>query len=114
MLDAIIELERGFWKAAGDRRAYAANLAADAVHVLPGLGIADRDTVLQEVAGADRWESYEISDAQLVGAGDTAAALVYRARARRAGQPEYRAAITSLYRREGDAWKLLLHQQTPI
>jgi hypothetical protein len=114
VLDALIELERGFWEAAGDRQAYAANLAAGAVHVLPGLGIADRETVLRGVAGADRWESYEILDARIVAAGEEAAALVYRARARRAGQPEYRAAITSLYRRDGDAWKLVLHQQTPL
>ena len=45
---------------------------------------------------------------------DEAAALVYTARARRPGELEYAAVITSVYRREGAAWRLALHQQTPI
>jgi hypothetical protein len=114
MLDTIIDLERGFWQAAGDRQAYAANLADDAIHVLPGLGVVDRTTVLDAVAAADPWETFEIEDARIVAAADRAAALVYGARARRAGEPEYRAAITSLYRRDGVAWRLVLHQQTPL
>jgi hypothetical protein len=114
MLETIIEIERGFWKAAGDRDAYAADLAADVVHILPGLGVMDRDAVLGAVAEADPWASFEIADARLVAVGDAAAALVYRARACRPGQPDYRAAITSLYRHDGGAWRLALHQQTPL
>jgi hypothetical protein len=114
MLDAIIEIERRFWEAAGDREAYAANLASDAVHVLPVLGVVDRETALRGVAEADPWEAYAIADARLVAAGEDTVALVYCGRARRAGQREYRAAITSVYRREDGSWMLVLHQQTPL
>jgi hypothetical protein len=54
-----------------------------------------------------------MTDPALVVLADRAAALVYRARARRAGEPEYLADMTSVYRDAGEGWRLVLHQQTP-
>jgi hypothetical protein len=110
----LLALEEDFWRASGDRDRYEANLAADAVHVFPGWGIADPDRVLSAVEAVEPWETFEIEDAKVVRLGDDAAAIVYHARARRAGQPEYVAAIISVYRRRDDAWELVLHQQTPL
>jgi hypothetical protein len=43
-----------------------------------------------------------------------AAALVYTARGTREGDDEYLAAMTSVYRRTGDSWELVINQQTPL
>jgi hypothetical protein len=110
----LLELEQSFWRAAGDCKRYAKMLASDAVHVFPGGGIAERQAVLDGVAHAEPWESVKIHDARIVALGDESAALVYSAHARRAEQPLYRAAITSVYRRRSDGWQLVVHQQTRL
>jgi hypothetical protein len=61
--------------------------------------------VLQAVEAVEPWETFSL--------GVGAAALVYTAHARRAGQEEYVAAMTSVYRRAFDGWTLVIHQQTP-
>ena len=110
----LAQLEDEFWNAAGDRDRYAAALADDAVHVFPGWGIAQRNAVLDGVAAADPWERVEIDDPQVVPLGDDAAALIYEARAQRGDGSPYVAAITSVYRRAGNGWMLVVHQQTPL
>lgn len=113
-LEELLELEEEFWRAAGDRGRYEANLADDAVHVFPGWGITEREPVLEAVAGVDPWERFSIDDPSVVELSDDVVALVYTARAQRAGQDEYRAAMTTVYRRRDDGWELVLHQQTPL
>jgi ketosteroid isomerase-like protein len=111
----LIALEKGFWGAAGSRDSYDAHLAVDAVHVFPGWGATDdNERVLQAVETVEPWETFSIEDLRLVELGDQAAALVYTARARRTGQDEYVAAMTSVYRRADDGWELVIHQQTPL
>ncbi len=110
----LLGLEEGFWRAAGDRERYAANLAPDAVHVIPGWGVADREPVLAAVAGSEPWGTFTIDDPRVVALSEESAALVYSARAERAGQDPYAAAITSVYRRREGAWELVVHQQTPL
>lgn len=112
--DELIKIEEGFWRAAGDRDRYERHLAAGAIHIFPGWGIADRDAVLEGVAEADPWLRFEIADPQVISLCDGGAALVYEALAERAGESPYRAAITSVYRRRGGMWELTLHQQTPL
>jgi ketosteroid isomerase-like protein len=114
-LDDLLVLEEGFWRSAGNRDAYAAHLADDAVHVFPGWGVtADNERVLQAVESVDPWASFEIEEPTFFELGDAAAALVYTARAHRTGQDEYVAAMTSVYRETRDGWKLVIHQQTPL
>lgn len=113
--DELLLLEEGFWRAAGSRDSYAVHLADDAVHVFPGWGLtAENERVLQAVESVEPWETFSIDDLQFVDLGPTAAALVYTAHAHRAGQDEYVAAMTSVYRRIDDGWKLVIHQQTPV
>jgi hypothetical protein len=66
--------------------------------------------VLQAVESVEPWVSFVIEDPTFLELGDGAAALVYPARAHRAGQDEYVAAMTSVYRETRDAWRLLIHQ----
>ena len=113
-LKELLALEEGFWRAAGDRSAYTAHLADDAVHVFPGWGVADPERVLQAVETVEPWQTFSIDDPVLVPLGEEAAALVYTARAQRAGQEPYVAAMTSVYRRAGANWQLVVHQQTAL
>ena len=110
----LLNIEAGFWLAAGDRDRYAERLAADAVHVFPGFGVVSRDDVLAGVAGADAWSSFAIEDPAVLVLSHDSAAIVYRAHAQREDQPSYDAAITSLYRRRDGTWELVVHQQTPL
>ena len=114
IVDELLALEKGFWRAAGNRDAYATHLAVDAVHVFPGWGVTtDNGRVLEAVESVEPWETFSIDEPHLVELGAGAAALVYTAHARRTGQDEYVAAMTSVYRRVDDGWKLVIHQQTP-
>ena len=110
----LLEVEEEFWQAAGDRERYATNLAADAIHVFPGWGVAEREAVLCGVAEAEPWKTFSIDDPDVLILSDESAALVYRTRAQRVNEPPYEAAITSVYRRCDGSWKLALHQQTPL
>lgn len=110
----LLVLEEASWRSAGDRERYAEHLSADAIHVFPKWGLAERDAVLAGVADADAWQSFTIEDPQALAVGEDAVALVYRACARRRGEQLYVAAITSVYRRRDGAWELVLHQQTPL
>jgi hypothetical protein len=110
----IREIEEIFWRSAGDRDTYAAHLAPDAIHVFPGWGVADRETVLMGVADARPWDTFEITDPTIVRLSQTSAAIVYTARARRAGEEFYQAAISSVYRVRAGKWELVLHQQTAM
>jgi hypothetical protein len=109
----LLALEEAFWRASGDRDAYEAHLAPDAVHVFPGWGVADREPVLEAVTAAARWDSFRIEEPRVIELTPDAAAIVYTAHAVRGGET-YDAAITSVYRRRGEGWKLTLHQQTPL
>jgi hypothetical protein len=40
--------------------------------------------------------------------------VTYRASATRAGEPPYRALMSSVYVRVDGRWRLALHQQTPL
>ena len=112
--DELLALEQHFWQVAGgDRDGYEANLAQDALHAFPGWGVTDRERVLAAVAESRPWDSFTIDDPHIVALGDDVAALVYTTHADRGGH-KYDAAITSVYRRRGDGWELVVHQQTPL
>jgi hypothetical protein len=112
--DELLAIEEDFWRAAGDRDRYSAHLAADAIHVFPGWGVAERDAVRAGAADASPWRRVEIEHPRVLRLGDDAAALVYTAHAERAGETRYDAAVTSIYRRRNETWELVLHQQTPL
>ena len=74
----------------------------------------DREAVIASLDDAPPWQSYEISDEQVVEVDDQTAALVYTGRASRTGEPEFRALMSSLYTRRDGQWRLALYQQTPV
>lgn len=110
----LLAIEETLWRAAGHRDRYAEHLAADGIHVFPGLGLLDRESILDGVEHAEPWRVFRIEDPRFIELDDGGAALVYRAHAERAGGPTYAAAITSVYRRRDRTWELVVHQQTPL
>ncbi|MGH9027158.1 MAG: DUF4440 domain-containing protein, partial [Acidimicrobiia bacterium] len=59
------------------------------------------------------WSSFELADERVIDLTPDSAVVAYRATARRDGR-DYVALFNSTYTREGDGWKLVLHQQTPV
>ena len=114
----LLDLERRGWRAlatSGEAAAafYGEVLATDALFLLPGgMVIDDRAQVVEAMTGPP-WSSFELADERVVPLGAGSAVVAYRARARREGN-DYEALFASTYVQERGAWKLAVHQQTPI
>jgi hypothetical protein len=117
-IDELLNLEHQGWKSLCDSTGadfYGSIMTADGVMVLAHGQVFDRETVVASLNDAPPWRTYEISDERLIQIGDRDAILVYTGRAYRDGEePAFVALMSSVYTREGDAWKLALYQQTPV
>jgi hypothetical protein len=118
LLDHLLELERAGWRSlcesTGDRF-YGELMTADALMVLANGAVMDRDAVTAALGQAPPWRSFELSDARIVSAGPDTAALVYIGTADRDGADEpFVGAMSSVYHRTGDRWRLVLYQQTAL
>jgi hypothetical protein len=121
MADELLEdlegLERRGWDALCDGtgdRFYGALMTEDALMVLANGMAMTRHQVVASLRDSPTWDRYEIQPPKLVTAGKEGAALVYRARAVREGQPPFEALMTSLYVRVMGRWRLALYTQTPV
>jgi ketosteroid isomerase-like protein len=118
LLDDLVELERAGWRSlcesTGDR--YFGDLMIDdALMVLANGAVMDRGAVIAALGQAPPWRSFEFSDARVVPAGADTAALVYICTAERDGADEpFVGAMSSVYHRTGDGWRLALYQQTAL
>jgi hypothetical protein len=113
--EEVVALEKQFWYAAGDADFYRDNLTETAIMVFPSpYGIMDRDRTIAAVEAAQPWVSLEMTEVQFVPLTETSALVAYRASARRADGPAYNTFAASAYVKEQGAWKLAVHQQTPI
>ena len=74
--------------------------------------IDDRQGVVDSMRG-DPWDGFELSDERVLALDSNAAVVAYRATARRSGSV-YTALFSSTYARDRGAWRLVLHQQTPL
>ena len=113
----LVELEHDAWRALatpGAAAAYYSRVLAETVLMLlpGGLVIDNRDQVIEAMDGAP-WDDFELVDERVLGLGEGAATVAYRATARR-GTHVYEALFNSTYVREPGGWRLVLHQQTPI
>lgn len=113
----LIRRERELWAALATdprtaRAAYDRLLADEVLMLLPGgLVIDDRDEVLD--ATGEPWDAYGLSDERVIDLGPGAAVVAYRATGIRGGT-SYRALFSSTWIRDGDGWRLAVHQQTPF
>ena len=116
--ETLLDLEHAAWRALssdGDAAVafYRDVLADDVLMLLPGgMVIDDRDQVLESMSGAP-WTAFELADERVVDLTPDSAVVAYRATAVRDGG-EYTALFNSTYVRDDGAWKLAVHQQTPV
>ncbi len=111
--DHLFRIEQKFWtKGAGffDR-----NLAYAAIMVFPDpVGVLTRERIAESLGGEARWAEVTFEDRQLLELSDRIALLTYKAIARRRKGEPYVVRASSAYLRDGGAWKLAFHQQTPL
>lgn len=108
-------LEREGWEAlrAGDgARFYHDVMAGDGLMVFPG-SVMDRTQALEAIGNAPPWATFELSNVCVIEATPDSAIVTYQAKAQRAGEPEYRALMSTAYAHRNGRWQLILHQQTP-
>lgn len=116
--DDLLDTERASWVALSTSgRAAAeffdASLADDVLVLLPGgTVIDDRAAGVQSMQGVP-WTGFELSDERVTPLGSDVAVVSYRAKASREGG-DYEALFNSTYVRRDGAWRLALHQQTPV
>ncbi|AQQ14909.1 hypothetical protein CGLAU_04675 [Corynebacterium glaucum] len=114
-LESLLELERMGWDALCESRGgafYGELMLDDGLMVLVNGFVLTRDAVVESLNGAPAWASYELSDERLVPMGTNAAALVYRAVARRDGEEPFEAIMTSVYHHVDGKPRLAVYQQT--
>ncbi|HEX6311290.1 MAG TPA: nuclear transport factor 2 family protein [Acidimicrobiia bacterium] len=113
---ALLALDCDAWRALSSDRAadfFADVLTPHAIMVFPGT-VLTKERALKEIDAAPPWAAFRIEDPHVVRFTERSAVITYRATAHREGQPEYVALMSSTYVENARAWKLALHQQTPI
>lgn len=113
-MDELEQLERDGWQAlSGPEGAafYAEVMHDEGVMVFPGM-VMDKTAALETMRSVAPWSSFKLSDIHVLRPAPDSGVVVYRANAIREGK-EYEASMASVYVRRGDAWVLVLHQQSP-
>lgn len=111
--DRLFRMEEEFWK--GDSAFYRRNLADEAVMIFPDpAGLMIKDEVCGTIDESPRWEEVLLEEHRVLELDDHVAVVIYKATAARDGELPYVARASSTYVRDGEAWKLAFHQQTPL
>lgn len=106
-------MEERFWT--GGEGHYREALDPTCVMAFPApAGIIEGSGIAQSLAGAPRWCSVAMAETYEGRPSKELLVLAYKAEGRRDGAPPYRAYCTSTYRKDGDRWRLIQHQQTPV
>jgi hypothetical protein len=117
--DELVALERRGWEALATGAEAAAAfywevLDDDIAMIFPGgMSIFDRNAVIESMGG-EPWSSFDLRDVRVLVPVPDVGIVTYRSMSQRGDQPPYVALITSVYTRRGDAWRLTIHQQTPV
>ncbi len=115
--ETLLGIERRGWDSLCESTGgsfYGSLMADDAVMVLANGAVMDRESVVASLEHAPAWRTYSIADVRLVHSGPDSAALVYEGTGYRAAdEPAFVGVMSSVYRRMGEEWRLVLYQQTP-
>ena len=112
-MDDVWTIERALWLEGPER--FRASMAEDCVMVFPDpVGILRNDAFLAGLEGAPRWTALALDEETELRPAPDCTILAYRAEARRAEGPAYRARCTSTYLRIAGAWRIAQHQHTPL
>ncbi|WP_048471872.1 nuclear transport factor 2 family protein [Mycolicibacterium chlorophenolicum] len=114
--EELLALEHAGWRSLCDGtgdRFYGDVMTDDALMVLANGAVMDRATVVSALGQSPPWARYAIDDVQMITIAEDTAALVYTGTGWRDGNDApFIGAMSSVYRRTGDGWKLALYQQT--
>jgi hypothetical protein len=117
-LDELLDVEHRGWQSLCDGTGaafYGDVMTDDGVMVLAHGQVLSRQEVIDTLSEAPPWQTYEIDEERLIPVGESAAVLVYRGRASRAGQQAaFTALMSSVYVRRETGWALAVYQQTPV
>lgn len=109
-LEELLAIEHAL--AAGTGETYREHLRDDAVVIVPGQALTLAETA-DAMDASPGWDTFTLDDPRALPLDQTAALLTYRFTGRR-GDDVYSALMTSAYVSDGDGWRLVLHQQTPL
>ncbi|QCB55493.1 hypothetical protein E5675_14360 [Sphingopyxis sp. PAMC25046] len=114
--EELYDIEQGFWLDGKehflthvDVRCLLAFPQAGEMH-----GVHSREEVAATATNANRWRDLRMGNRQFLNGGDDFAIISYRADVTRADGEPYAALVSSAYVRRPEAWKLVLHQHSPI
>lgn len=114
--EQLLALEHAGWRSLCDGtgdRFYGDVMTDDALMVLANGAVMDRATVVSALGQSPPWARYAIDDVRVISVADDIAALVYTGTGWRDGdEPAFVGAMSSVYHRTDDGWKLALYQQT--
>jgi hypothetical protein len=116
-MDELVELEHAGWRslcAGTGSDFYGHTLTDDGIMVLANGTVMDRRQVVESLANAPAWASYQMDDVRVLRIAGDVAALVYTGTGRRDDGSSFVGTMTSLYVRAEDGWRLALYQQTPV
>jgi len=113
----LLDVEKRLWR--NDAQLYHDNLLEEALLVFPETGVITRDVavdaILAENADSRKWAEVGFEEVRGVRLTEDVALLTYRVTARWAQEDsEYLAVASSVYVKREGAWKLALHQQSPL
>lgn len=112
--DHLFSMEERFWTQPSDY--FQSYVTRAAIMVLPEpAGVMVKDEITSSLERKPRWSQVTLEEHRLLELTDDAALVSYKAIAKPGdgGEP-YIARASSAYVRDGGAWKLAFHQQTPI
>ncbi len=106
-------MEERFWTGGEDHYREALDPAC-VMAFPPPAGIVQGPGIAESLVGAPRWASVAMAEKHACRPSDDLLVLAYEALGQRDGVAgPYHAYCTSTYRRVGDRWRLIQHQQTP-
>ncbi len=118
LIDDLQELERAGWEALTTESGadfYRDLMTDDGVMLLANGSALGRDDVVETLRESEPWQRFDITDVSVLPITEDVAVLHYRVMAFRSPEAEaFAGRLASTYVRQGDAWKLALHQQTPV
>lgn len=114
----LLHIERRGWDSLCEGKGgtfYGELMAPDAAMVLADGSVMDRAAVVRSLEQAPPWRAYDIADVRLIRTGSDSATVVYIGTAYREDEkPAFVGVMSSVYRLDGDGWRLALYQQTPV
>ena len=113
----LLDIERKLWT--NDAVFYESHLIDESLLVFPETGVITRsvavDAILAENAEGRRWTEVQFDDVRSLQLANDAALLTYRVTGRWEHEEAKSLALaSSVYVERDGAWKLAIHQQTPL